>query len=102
MKRFSPSLLRTYSFLNSVARYMALNLQGSGAALLQALKQTKRQHVQETAEIGAMQEDCNKEVRNIVSSVLNLVHKGGGQVNQADIRLQLEQGCQDPQMPTST
>lgn len=89
-------------FLNSVARYLALNLQGSGAALQQALKQTKGEHVQEVAEVGIMQEDRNKEVRNIVSSVINLLHKGGGQVDQADIRLQLEGASQDPTLPRTT
>merc|ERR1712048_958614 len=73
-------------FLNSVASDVAMNLQGSGATLKRILTRSKHQHVRSVEESDLMQQDFNKEVGAIIEAVVNLVHKGGGEVNQAAIR----------------
>jgi len=86
---FTPSDVH---FFASVASLLAIHLQGSGASLDRILTMTKNQHVRAAADM--MQADCNKEVRTIMATVINLVHKAGGQVEQADIGHQIAESLE--------
>lgn len=92
----SPYSSSDVRFLNSVASNLALNLQGTGASLERTLQMIKTQHKDEKAEAAAvMPEDCSRELMQIVGSVINLVQKAGGSVDQKLIRRQTQEAIEE-------
>mmetsp|Transcript_63482 Transcript_63482/g.112899 ORF Transcript_63482/g.112899 Transcript_63482/m.112899 type:complete len:627 (-) Transcript_63482:44-1924(-) len=93
---YTPYSAADVRFLNSVASNLALNLQGTGASLQRTLQLIKSQHKDQKAEAAALvTEDCSKEVMQIVGSVINLVQKAGGSVDQQKIRKETQQSFED-------